>query len=95
MSKYDEKMNQTVGGVSMARESCPEPGIGDNLRDRFRHHKPGEAIEIRLDSVRDLCGTVAREIQHLTPVSREQSLALTHVEEVMFWANAAIARHQG
>ena len=88
MSKYDEEM----GEVSMAKES--RTGIGDNLHDRFRHHKPGEAIERRLESVRDLCGTVARQIQNLTPVSREQSLALTHVEEVMFWANAAIARHQ-
>lgn len=28
-----------------------------------------------------------------TPVSREQSLCLTALEEAMFWANAAIARN--
>lgn len=33
-------------------------------------------------------------ITHKTPKSREQSLAITKVEEAMFWANAAIARNQ-
>jgi hypothetical protein len=30
----------------------------------------------------------------MTPVSREQSLALTHLEEVVMFANAAIARNE-
>ena len=29
------------------------------------------------------------------PQSREQSLALTNVEQAIFWANAAIARNEG
>lgn len=40
---------------------------------------------------------IAREAAHFiadnSPVSREQSLAITHLEEAVFWANAAVARH--
>lgn len=34
----------------------------------------------------------AEIIENLCPKSREQSLALTRLEESVFWANAAIAR---
>lgn len=30
----------------------------------------------------------------LTPKSREQSTALTNLDQVVFWANAAIARNE-
>jgi hypothetical protein len=38
---------------------------------------------------------LAYHIKAETPASREQSLALTHLEDAVFWANAAIARHEG
>jgi hypothetical protein len=30
----------------------------------------------------------------MTPPSREQSIAITKLEEALFWTNAAIARHK-
>lgn len=43
--------------------------------------------------VREACRAAAQEVVEITgPASREQSLAITHLEEAMFWANAAIAR---
>jgi hypothetical protein len=33
-------------------------------------------------------------ILDLTPESREQSLAITHLEQATMWANAAIARRE-
>ena len=37
---------------------------------------------------------LARFICANTPASRDQSLALTSVEEALFWASAAIARNE-
>ena len=37
---------------------------------------------------------MAEEIVKHTPPSREQSLALTALEECVMWANAAIARNE-
>jgi len=40
-----------------------------------------------------VCRNAAEELVDLTgPSTREQSLAITHLEEAMFWANAALAR---
>ena len=47
----------------------------------------------RHQRVREVCREAAEEIVEVTgPSTREQSLAITHLEEAMFWANAAIAR---
>lgn len=43
-------------------------------------------------SVRQNCRQLADFINEKLPDGREKSLALTHLEEVMFWGNAAIAR---
>jgi hypothetical protein len=40
-----------------------------------------------------VCRNAAEELVDLTgPSTREQSLAITHLEEAMFWANAALAQ---
>lgn len=43
-------------------------------------------------SIRHACVSLAFHINARCPDGREKSLAITHLEEVMFWANAAIAR---
>ena len=48
------------------------------LHRRFKHNAP--FLEL------------AREINSSTRECREQSLAITSLEEAMFWTNAAIAR---
>jgi hypothetical protein len=42
--------------------------------------------------VRQACRRLADELNAKLPEGREKSLAITHLEEVMFWGNAAIAR---
>lgn len=66
----------------------------DQLEHRFAHHPPknqetGDAHA----RVREILLNAADEIVQLTGASsREQSLAITKLEEGMMWANADIAR---
>ncbi len=64
----------------------------EDIDRRFRNY----AID---DDQYDLCVEIrhagcvyAKLLNKLCPESREKSLALTHLEEVVFWANASIAR---
>ncbi len=43
-------------------------------------------------SVRQHCRRLADELNEQLPDGREKSLAITKLEEVMFWGNAALAR---
>lgn len=68
----------------------------DDLRRRFNYHQPNTQEKItRHGLVRTACLDAAEEILAVTgPPSREQSTAITKLEEAMFWANAAIAREE-
>ncbi|MGN7137222.1 Acb2/Tad1 domain-containing protein [Streptomyces pseudogriseolus] len=64
-----------------------------DIEHRFAFH--AAATQEKRDahtSVRQQCRLLADELNELLPDGREKSLALTKLEEVMFWANAAIAR---
>lgn len=64
-----------------------------DIEHRFAFH--AAATQEKRDAhtnVRQQCRLLADELNELLPDGREKSLALTKLEEVMFWANAAIAR---
>ena len=58
----------------------------------FVYHAPKGDQPRRYEHLRAEARALALVIVSFTPPSREQSLALTHLEEAIFWANAAIAR---
>ncbi len=65
------------------------------LDERFQHHPPShKGIEAAHNDLRYAFRAIARVVVELCPEGREKSLALTKIEEGMFWANAAIARKQ-
>lgn len=66
------------------------------IEHRFKYHPPIEKLHqaSRYQAIRKKCGEVALFVFDETPPSREQSLAITHLEEAVYWANAAIARHE-
>lgn len=67
--------------------------VDKELENRFRFYPADtEAKRLAQHDVRRACRTLAEEIVSLTPEGRAQSIALTHVEEVLFWASAAIVR---
>jgi hypothetical protein len=49
----------------------------------------------KLEQVQNECRSAAHAIVAQCPPSREQSLALTNIEQAMFWAREAILRNQG
>lgn len=66
----------------------------NDLKNRFVHHPPKEGQAERYAQIREILRLNAEYIVERTPVCREQSLALTKLEEAMMWANAAIARNE-
>ncbi len=62
--------------------------------NRFSYHAPHGDQNERYINIRTRALSFALHIAKTTPSSREQSLALTALEEVVFWANAAIARNE-
>jgi hypothetical protein len=69
------------------------PESAQDVIHRFTFH-PATTQEKRDDhaGVRTTIGQAAMDVDMMTPPGREKSLALTKLEEAMFWANAAIAR---
>jgi hypothetical protein len=70
------------------------PTPRDNLDERFTYHAPKGDQEERYESLRGFAKQTAKAICTHCPDSREKSLALTNIEQAMFWANAAIARNE-
>ena len=60
----------------------------------FTYHAPQDDQPDRYVTLREHARALALLILANTPKSREQSVALTKLEEVAFWANAAIARNE-
>jgi len=66
----------------------------DGLEKRFTYYPPKGTQPARYEKIRDSACDLAFIIDDLAPDSREKSLAITHLEEAVFWANAAIARNE-
>lgn len=79
-------------------EPTTEYVIDDRTRERlendFTYHAPfGDQVQ-RYADLREDFKRLAYYINAKCPPSRELSVALTHLEESCFYANAAIARNE-
>lgn len=64
-----------------------------DLENRFAFHAATDDEKRDAHtSVRQNCLRLAEYLNARLPEGREKSLAVTHLEEVMMWANAALAR---
>lgn len=64
-----------------------------DIENRFAFH--AATTEEKRDahtSVRQQCRALADFLNERLPEGREKALAMTHLEEVMLWGNAALAR---
>lgn len=72
----------------------PGPDALARIRHDFTYHPPfGDQAE-RYSTIRNLARDLAESLLVRCPASRELSLALTKLEEAVFWANASIARNE-
>lgn len=62
-----------------------------DLDQIFKYHTPHGDQQERYALLREKAKELATLIQGTTPASREQSTALTNVQQAVMWANAAIA----
>ena len=74
------------------KKATSEEGQAE-LERRFNYHAPEDYQLEHYKEVRRLAKELAYGLMVMCPESREASLALTHLEQAVFWANAAIARN--
>lgn len=65
-----------------------------DLVNRFTYHSPFGDQAGRYELIRQHAHGLATLIDNHAPDSREKSLAITHLENAVMWANAAIARNE-
>lgn len=64
------------------------------IENDFTYHKPKEGQAEKYEAIRAKAKEFAILLAELTPASREQSVAFTNLDQVVFWANAAVARNE-
>lgn len=64
------------------------------IENNFKYHAPKDDQPERYQMIRSKAKELAIIINSCSPASREQSIAMTYLEEVVMWANAAIARNE-
>ena len=65
-----------------------------DLAKRFTYHPPKPDQPERYVALREKAKEMAQLILTCCPPGREQSTALTNLEQCTFWANASIARNE-
>lgn len=74
----------------------PDRNVTAELRNRFAYHRPSTpAVQEQHQDWRNACALLASVAAELLPEGREKSLAMTQIEQAMFWGNAGIARTHG
>ena len=81
-----------INGSEVEVYSRTEKTSPHELENRFSYHAPHDDQQLRYEEIRRNICVLANLICDLTPSSPEQSLSLNALDQVMFLANAAIAR---
>lgn len=66
----------------------------DFIEKRFTYHPPKEGQPVTYERIRKAAKELAYLLNDVCPESRELSVAMTKLDEVVFWANASIARNE-
>jgi hypothetical protein len=66
----------------------------EDLKNRFTYHPPVGNQQQKYENIRKNALAFAELLNEMCPDSREKSLAITHLEDAVMWANAAIARNE-
>ena len=72
----------------------PSENFRKDIENRFTYHAPSPDQIKRYEKIRYMALGWALSLIESCPESRELSLALTHLDQAVMYANAAIARHE-
>lgn len=67
--------------------------LAGRIERDFTFQKPTDEMIARFTRIREAAKALAMLIEQTTPACREQSLAITELEQVVFWATASIVRN--
>jgi hypothetical protein len=81
-----------VVGAAGASLSTGQEDAMDDMGRRFDYHEVGLPAGAQMELLRRKVKELGTEMTGVLPEGREKSLALTKLEEALFWANAAISR---
>jgi hypothetical protein len=87
MSNHDEKMPPGL------QEAIARSRTSAAIENNFVYHPLKAGQPALYEAVRSKAKELAMHINEMCPDSRERALALTNLEQAVFWANAAIARN--
>lgn len=66
----------------------------EEIANRFTYHVPHNDQATRYEAIRAKVRMCAEALNELCPPCRELNIAFTKLDEVVFFANAAIARRE-
>jgi hypothetical protein len=69
-----------------------DQALWDRIKHDFTYHPPQPGQPEKYEDIRAAGRCLACLMANHCPAGRELSLALTNLEQAVFWANAAIAR---
>jgi len=92
----EEQAKCSTANVKEDQGRALGPRRAADYDNRFTYHPPRPELNqaARYESIREKARQFALYLADQCPESRELSLAITKLEEVVFWANAAIARNE-
>lgn len=67
--------------------------LAERIGNDFTYHTPKLGQPELYSTIREKARDLALLVASVTPEGREQALALTNLEQCVFWAIAAIARN--
>lgn len=67
--------------------------MNQQIENNFSYHAPKPGQPETYQEIREKAKELAYLVDELVPNSREKSLAMTNLEQAVFWANAAVARN--
>jgi hypothetical protein len=71
-----------------------DPAVDEAVRNSFTYHAPFGDQPERYVALRTQARDLALALIMFCPQSRERSLAITNLEQAIYWANASIARNE-
>ena len=96
IEEWAKKNQEDIAAVIGVTKEELDKRIKDtsNIKKRFTYTEVAKNEEYRCQDIADEAKNLAKLIKQLCPAGREQSLALTKLEEAIMWANAGIAREE-